>query len=95
MDRLRITRELVQDLTVGELEELEERTNRPLSKLFDADAPRGVLLHALAYIQLRRTDPDTTWEAAADVRVDLDIEEEVVETTTDPTVAAGRRKRNA
>lgn len=94
MEKLRINRELVDDLTVGELEELEERTQRPLSRLFDEDAPRGKLLHALAFIQLRRDDPSTTWEAAGNVRVELEDEEEVVATTVDPTVA-GRGKRRA
>lgn len=94
MDKLKISRELIADLTVGELEELEERTGRPLSKLFDADAPRGILLRTLAYIVMRRDDPTTTWEASADARVDLEdeLEEEVVATTADPT-PAGRGKR--
>jgi hypothetical protein len=95
VDKLRITRELIADLTVGELEELEERTSRPLSRLFDADAPRGVLLHTLAYIQLRREEPETTWEDAAGVRVDLELEtdDEVVGTTADPTPAGRGRRR--
>jgi len=97
VDKLRITRELVADLTVGELELLEERTGRPLSQLFTADAPRGILLHTLAFIQLRRDDPATTWETAGEARVDLELEDEqpeVVESTADPT-AAGRGKRRA
>lgn len=95
MDKLKITRELVADLTVAELELLEEKTARPLSQLFTADAPRGILLHTLAYITLRRDDPATTWETAGDVRVDLELEDdepEVVSSTADPTVV-GRGKR--
>lgn len=93
-DKLRISRELIQDLTVGELEELEERTGRPLSRLFDEDAPRGPLLHTLAFFALRRDDPDTTWEAAGNVRVELeDTPEEVGTTTGDPTPGGRRRPR--
>jgi diphthamide biosynthesis methyltransferase len=91
--RLRITRELVGELTVGELEQLEERTGRPLSRLFDADAPRGILLHTLAYLQLRRDDPDMTWEDAADVVVELEDEPEVGTTTENPSPAGRGRRR--
>jgi hypothetical protein len=76
-------------LTVGELELLEERTGRPLSKLFDDDAPRGILLHALAYIMLRRRDPATTWEGSGDYVVELGEE------AVNPTPLAKARARRA
>jgi hypothetical protein len=84
MTALRITKGDIRTLTVGELELLEERTGRPLSKLFSDDAPRGTLLHALAFIQLRRHDPGVTWEMAADAVVELDTEEEEAVTHTGP-----------
>lgn len=91
MTALRITKGDIRTLTVGELELLEERTGRPLSKLFSDDAPRGVLLHALAYIQLRRLDPSVTWEDAADAVVELDTEEEGEAVTHTGPLAPRRR----
>jgi len=93
MDKLRIDKTIVGQLTVGELELLEERTARPLSRLFDDDAPRGVLLHALAFIQLRRDDPSTTWEAAADVVVELEGLDEEVGTTAEGPTLVGRERQ--
>jgi len=92
--RLRIDRELVGQLTVGELELLEEKTGRPLSRLFDDDAPRGVLLHTLAYVQLRREDPETSWDDAGEVVVELVDDEEVGATAPGPT-PVGRVRRTA
>jgi hypothetical protein len=86
--RLTITKDMVGELTVGELELLEERTKRAMSKLFDPDEPRGPLLHALAYIVLRREDPEVTWEAAADVVVKL--AEAEAEAPADPSEGPGR-----
>jgi hypothetical protein len=94
----------VEQLSVGDLELLEERTGRPLSRLFAADAPRGTLLHALAFIVLRneaedRGLPAPSWEEAGRVRVQLaDAAEEVVTGAADPTPAApgaARRKSRA
>jgi hypothetical protein len=87
--RLSISQELIGELTVGELELLEERTGRPLSRLFDADAPRGVLLHALAYIALSREEPATSWEDAAEVIVELEGAE--VAPAVVPLRAGGKR----
>ena len=97
MDKLRIDKAMIGQLTVGELELLEDRTGRPLSRLFDDEAPRGVLLHALAFIQLRRDDPTTTWESSADTVVELEgLEDEEVGTTTpEGPTPAGRGKRRA
>jgi hypothetical protein len=91
--RIRIDRATIANLTVGELELLEEKTGRPLSRLFDADAPRGTLLHSLAYITLRRDDPSATWELAADAVVELDDQAEVAQEQTGPT-PVGRRRRS-
>jgi hypothetical protein len=87
---LNVTKSMVANLTVGDLEVLEERTGRPLAKLFDPEAPRGALLHALAFVTLRKDNPGVTWEEAADVIVRLDDEdvEEVVH--TGPTVRSRR-----
>jgi hypothetical protein len=97
-----ITQDDIRRLTVGDLELLEERTGRGLSRLFDADAPRGVLLHSLAWIRLRdeaEADgrPVPSWEDAGRVIVELGQDGEGV--AADPSVevpaAAGRRTRRA
>jgi hypothetical protein len=90
-----VDRALVASLTVGELELLEDRTGRPLSRLFDADAPRGTLLRCLAFIVQRREDPSATWEAAGDARVELaaDADAEVSGATADPTRGGRGRSR--
>lgn len=92
--RLVIDKSTIANLTVGELELLEEKTGRPLSRLFDADAPRGALLHTLAFVTLRRDDPDVTWETAGDAIVVLDADQaEVAQEHTGPTpVGRGRRR---
>jgi hypothetical protein len=92
--RLSFTQDMIGELTVGELELLEDRTGRPLSRLFDDDAPRGKLLHALAYIQLRREDPDVSWDDAGDVIVELEPDEPEVGTTAEPDpIPVGRKRR--
>jgi hypothetical protein len=97
-----ITQDDIRRLTVGDLELLEERTGRGLSRLFDADAPRGVLLHSLAWIRLRdeaEADgrPVPSWEDAGRVVVELGDDAEAV--TSDPSAevpaAGGRRTRRA
>lgn len=93
--RLIIDKGIVGSLTVGELELLEERTGRPLSRLFDDDAPRGALLHTLAYIQLSREDPAATWDEAGSVVVQLEDDEPEVGTTAPGPTPAGRAKRRA
>jgi hypothetical protein len=94
---LSFTNDDVAELTVGELELLEDRTGRPLSQLFAADAPRGTLLHALAYIKLRRDDPNVSWDEAGDVRVDLaEPVDELIATTSNgagPTRRAAAKRR--
>ena len=67
---------LVQTLTVGEIEFLEEKTGRSVAKAFGGDAPMGTALRALAYLTKRRDDPDFTWEQSADLRVNLIRDEE-------------------
>jgi hypothetical protein len=94
---LSFTVEDVAELTVGELEFLEERCGRSLSQLFAPDAPRGTLLHALAYLKLRRDDPAITWEEAADVRVELAEEAPAVVASTSngahPTPRGATKRR--
>ncbi len=59
----------VNDLTIGEIVEIEERTGLPLDALGQSDKPKGKMLQALAYISKRRDNPDFTWEMAGDLKI--------------------------
>ena len=59
----------IQDLTVGEVIEIEDLTGLPLDALGQDDKPKGRMLAALAYISKKRTTPDFTWEMAMDLKV--------------------------
>ena len=54
----------INDLTIAEVVEIEERTGLPLDALGQADKPKGKMLQALAFVSKRRDDPDFTWEMA-------------------------------
>ena len=59
----------VNDLTIAEVVEIEERTGLPLDALGQADKPKGKMLQALAYIVKRRVNPDFTWEMAGALKI--------------------------
>jgi len=59
----------INDLTIAEVVEIEERTGLPLDALGQADKPKGKMLQALAYIVKRREDPDFTWEQAGALKI--------------------------
>ena len=59
----------INDLTIAEVVEIEERTGLPLDALGQADKPKGKMLQALAYIVKRREDPDFTWEMAGALKI--------------------------
>ncbi len=59
----------INDLTIAEVVEVEERTGLPLDALGQADKPKGKMLQALAYISKRRDNPDFTWEMAGDLKI--------------------------
>ena len=59
----------INDLTIGEIVEIEERTGLPLDALGQADKPKGLMLQALAYISKRRDNPDFTWEMAGALKI--------------------------
>lgn len=53
-----------EDITLGEIEEIEDYANMPISKIGD-DAPGVIKLRiALAWVIKRRTDPTFTIDAA-------------------------------
>ena len=73
----------INDLTIGEIVEIEERTGLPLDALGQADKPKGRMLQALAYIVKRREDPEFTWEQAGELKINTKSE------PVDPTDGAG------
>lgn len=71
----------IEELTVGEINQLEELTGTAIDELMGAGKPKGPMLQALGVVLMRRDNPDYTWEQAADLRVRLSDNE-------DPTEAA-------
>ena len=69
----------INDLTIGEVVEIEDLTGLPLDALGQADKPKGRMLQALAYISKRRDNPDYTWEMAGELKISTDS------TPADPT----------
>ena len=62
----------INDLTIAEVVEIEERTGLPLDALGQADKPKGRMLQALAYISKRRDTPDFTWVDAGALKISTD-----------------------
>jgi hypothetical protein len=64
----------VNELTMGEVDEIEERTGLSLQACIGAlestDIPIGKIMRAFALIGMRRTNPTATWEDTADVKID-------------------------
>ena len=54
----------VEDLTLGEVEEVENYAGLPLASLADDHAPKGKLMVALAWIMKRKNDPSFTLHQA-------------------------------
>jgi len=64
----------INELTIAEVVEIEERTGLPLDALGQADKPKGKMLQALAYIVKRRDDPEFTWEMAGALKINTTSE---------------------
>jgi hypothetical protein len=54
----------VEDLTLGEVEEVENYAGLPLASLADDNAPKGKLMVALAWIMKRKQEPSFTLHQA-------------------------------
>ena len=54
----------IDELTLGEVEEVEAYSGLPLASMTDTDKPKTKLLIALAYVIKRKTDPKFTIEHA-------------------------------
>jgi hypothetical protein len=95
---IEVTTDLISTMTVGEIEVIEQRTQRPITSLFGDDSPRGVVLHAIAHVVMSREAkaqglPAPEWEATGDVRVVLAVED--ADKPANPTPASSRRTRRA
>ena len=54
----------VEDLTLGEVEEIENYAGLPLASLADSDKPSGALMVAIAWVAKRKEDPNFTLHQA-------------------------------
>lgn len=64
---------VVDDLTIGDLETIEEIAGEPAGRVFSQDFSAGTL-KALIFVAQRRENPDFTLEDAANVRFgDIDL----------------------
>jgi hypothetical protein len=59
------------DLTIEEIEIIEDIVDAPFDALSKPGAKKGRFLRALAYVSRRRTDPDFTLEDAGRLKVSL------------------------
>ena len=59
----------INDLTIGEIVEIEALTGQPLDALGQPDKPKGLMLQALAFISKRRDDPSFTFEQAGALKI--------------------------
>lgn len=66
----------VEDLTIEEVETLEEITDQAVDELFAPGAKKGRTLRALAFIAARRDDPTVTLESVGSKRLILDSGDE-------------------
>ena len=64
----------INELTIAEIVEIEERTGLPFDALGDPSKPKGKLLQALAMISKRKEDPEFTWEMAGDLKINAESE---------------------
>ncbi|MGK0715147.1 hypothetical protein ACR5KS_03630 [Leucobacter sp. W1153] len=54
----------LEELTLGEISQLEELSGLSLSEIADDHAPKGKFMTALAYLAKRREDPSFTYSQA-------------------------------
>lgn len=58
-------------LTVGEIEQIEERSGMSIDALNQADIYKGKILRAVGYVMKKRDNPDFTWEDAGNLRIEF------------------------
>lgn len=57
------------DLTIEEIELLEEKTGVPIDEIGGKGIKKGTMLRTMAYIMKRRENPEFTWEEAGKLRI--------------------------
>ena len=63
-------------LTIGEICEIEDLTDLPMDAMQDPTQKKGLMLQAMAFVSRRRTDPDFTFEDAANLKLQIDGDED-------------------
>ena len=58
------------DLTLGEIETIEELTGKTLDDIVEVKTPRGRLMRALVFVITKRTNPNYTFEETAKLTLD-------------------------
>ncbi len=74
----------VEDLTLGEIEELEDLTGKPMSALFPAGGMTAVGMRGALFMLRRRDEPTIDWDDFRGVTI-----RQVADGRPDPTEAAG------
>tara|TARA_Y100000588_G_scaffold383182_1_gene472032 strand:+ start:340 stop:597 length:258 start_codon:yes stop_codon:yes gene_type:complete len=64
----------INDLTIAEMVEIEERTGLSIDSLGETGIPKGKVLQAMAYIIKRRANPEFTWEEAGALKINTTAE---------------------
>lgn len=59
----------INELTLAEVEELEDLLDCPIDKAFSANGKKAKALRAIVWLQSRRTNPDFTWDEAGQVKM--------------------------
>lgn len=59
----------IDELTLGEVAEIEKTAGQPLAALADEKALKGKLLQAIAYIAMKREDPKAKFEDAGSMKM--------------------------
>lgn len=72
----------INDLTIDEIDEVEQHVGVAIDSVFDGTAPRAKALRAIAWVVKRRDDPTFTLEDAGKLRINLATRE------PDPTSAS-------
>ena len=64
----------INDLTIAEMVEIEERTGLSIDSLGETGIPKGKVLQSMAYIIKRRENPEFTWEEAGALKINTTAE---------------------
>mgnify|MGYP003639133333 CR=1 FL=1 len=71
----------IDNLTINDIETIEEMTGVAIDKLGDPDMPKGKMMRALAFVKARKTDPTATPESVGNLVLQISDSE------VDPTPA--------